>query len=207
MSKLLDKEKKDRKQNIAKSSITIRKPSKPKKVLKGNKGNKMDSFENFDANSTLTKTDSPGADVDADLKTLILSIKRTQCTKQDMKLLTDSVNSKLVEIDSKVSAQDGKIDSMNQRLTKCEMQAASAQYHMELEKQRSLKNNLSIFGVGRSDGENLVQIVLSVFNKIGCVVAENQIVNCYRINGNNNNIIIAKLNDYELKQSQRNRSK
>lgn len=63
-----------------------------------------------------------------------------------------------------------------------------------------MKNNLSIFGVIRNDDENLLEIVLSIFKKIGCTVAAKQVAGCYRIKGNNNNIIIVKMNDYDLKQ-------
>lgn len=136
-----------------------------------------------------------------DLRSLLLSIQKSQCTKDDMKSFTDSVNSKLVQIETKVTSQDAKIEAMNHRLDKCENQAASAQYQLELEKQRTLKNNVSIFGVCRMDEENLYQIVSSIFKQIGCTVTEQQIVKCYRINGNANNIIVTTLSDYELKQS------
>lgn len=195
-SRVLREEKKERKKGVAKNSLAIKKTPKPKRILKPNKENRMNSNDSLsDANSSDL---SPG--VDADLRTLILSIKKTQCTKHDMKLFMDTVNSKLVAIESKVSSQDDKIETINKRLDKCESQAASAQYQLELEKQRLLKNNVSIFGVGRSDGENLMGIALALFNKIGCAVADNQVVNCYRINGKSNNIIIVKLADYELKQ-------
>lgn len=185
------KEGKQRIARVSKNSFAIKKSQTPekKKNLKMPKEAGEETIDVLD--------DSGEGD---DLRSLILSIKKTQCTKYDMQLFTESVNSKLVEIESKVTSQDAKIESMNHRLDKCENQAASAQHQMELEKQRSLKNNVSIFGVGRTDGENLMQIVLKVFNKMGCDVADNQVINCYRINGNNNNIIIAKLSDYELKQ-------
>lgn len=193
MSKILE-EKKERKKRILKQSITIKK-HRNSSLLKANKESDMDSSTD---ETKLNDVTSP--DANADLRTLILSIKKTQCTKNDMKLLTDTVNSKLVKIESKITTQDGKIDAMNQRLNECEKQAASAQYHNELEKQRSLKTNLSIFGVDRVDGENLTQIAMSIFSKIDCQVDGNQILNCYRINGNSNNIIIVKLSDFELKQ-------
>lgn len=196
LSKVLREERKERKHRIAKTSHAIKKSpkKKAKKVVKANKENTM----------TTTPPDENSSDNslgdDADLRTLMLSIKKTQCTKHDMKLFTDSVNSKLVEIKSKVSSQDVKIDSLNKRLDLCESQAASAQYHIQLDKQRSLKNNVSIFGIGSTEGENLLQIVVSVFNKIGCAVANELITNCYRIKGNSNNIIVVTLADYDLKQ-------
>lgn len=147
------------------------------------------------------KTMSTPEEANKELRSLLMSIQQTQCTKDDMKNFTDSVNSKLVNIETKVTSQDAKIESMNHRLEKCENQAASAHYQLELEKQRSLKNNVSIFGVCQKDGENLVQIVSSIFAKIGCPATEQQIANCYRLNGNGNNIIVAKLCDYELKQN------
>lgn len=196
MSKISREEKKERKKRVASESHAIKKAPKPKRILKVNKENVMSESDFL----SVSDTSGNSAGGDADIRTLILSIKKAQCTKHDMKLFTDSVNNKLVAIESKVTSQDNKIESMNKRLSKCESQAVSAQYQTELEKQRLLKNNVSIFGIGRSDGENLLQIAITVFNKIGCAVADNQIANCYRINGNNVNIIIVKLTDYELKQ-------
>lgn len=149
------------------------------------------SSDEFDAE------DSP--DKDADIRTLLLSLKRSQCTKNDMKLLTDSVNSKLVQIDAKISKHDGSIAKIDERLWKCEKIAASAQHNIELEKQRSIKNNVSIFGIPSIEGENLQKIVLSLFEKTGCEVAENQVVNRFRIKTKGKGIIIVKLCDYDVK--------
>lgn len=193
MSTVLREEKKERNKRVANGSHAIKKTPKPKRILKTSKPN-----ANRLVMATSSSENSPGAD--ADLRTLILSLKKSQCTKNDMKLFTESINSKLVEIESKVSSHDTKIDSMNKRLDLCEKQAASAEYQIQLDKQRLLKNNVSIFGIGRTEGENLLQIVVSLLNKIGCAVAEKQIVNCYRIKGNSNNIIVITLADYELKQ-------
>lgn len=44
-------------------------------------------------------------------------------------------------------------------------------------------------------------VSLSIFDKIGCAVTEQQVVDCYRLNGKGNNIIVVKLSDYELKQN------
>lgn len=165
---------------VADSSIIIKKKRGPKK-------------------KETIKMSGTDSDDSADLRSLLLQIKQDQCTKTDMESFTNSVNSKLSSIEAKITSHDDKIESMNTRLQKCESQAVSAQYQLELEKQRQLKNNLSIFGVVRMDGENLKQIISSMFGKIGCAVEDHQIITCYRINGNGNNIIIVKLSDYELK--------
>lgn len=175
----VDKTKPKRVPRLADKSIAIQKTPKNKTLKK-----KMSQPEKSDSN--------------AELRLLLLSIQQTQCTKDDMKSFTDSVNTKLVDIEAKVSSQDGKIDAMNHRLEKCENQAASAHYQLELEKQRLLKNNLSIFGVSRKEGENLQHIVSSIFDKIGCAVTERL---CCRLNGNGSNIIVVKLGDYDLKQN------
>lgn len=175
----VDKAKLIRVSRVADKSIAIQKTPKSKSLKK-----KMSHKEKAD-----------------ELLAMLTSIQQTQCTKDDMKTFTESVNSKLIGIEEKVSSQDVKIEAMNNRLAKCENQAASAQFQLELEKQRSLKNNVSIFGVGRNDGENLPQIVSSIFDKIGCAVTDGQVVNCYRLNGNGNNIIVVKLSDYEVKQN------
>lgn len=133
-----------------------------------------------------------------DLRALLLSIKESQCTKDDMKLLTKSVNKKLNEMDVKLTAHDTKIETMNKRLDTFESEAASARYQSECDKQRTLKNNISIFGIERKEKEDLLQIVLNICEKIGCKIEKSQVVNHYRIN--NTNIIIVQLCDFELKQ-------
>lgn len=168
---------------VADKSIIIKKKGRPRK------------------NTIEMSIDTDSSNSNADLRVLLLEIQKSQCTKTYMELFTDSVNSKLTSIEAKISSHDDKIGAMNKRLEQCESQAASAHYQLELEKQRQLKNNLSIFGVCRADGENLKQIVSSIFGKIGCAVEDHQIISCYRINSNANNIIIVKLNDYELKQN------
>lgn len=183
------REKSNRVPRVAVNSINIKKEKKKGEKKRGRK--KAGEMSNTGGSS----------DDNADLRALLLQIQQTQCTKTDMETFTDSVKSKLSSIEAKITSHDEKIEVMNTRLVKCENQAASAQYQLELEKQRQLKNNLSIFGVCRSDSENLKQIVSSIFGKIGCAAEDHQIISCYRINGNGNNIIIAKLSDYELKQN------
>lgn len=179
-----DKEKTVRVPRVAKESLAIKKTRQPSKK-------KLTNMTDINADSM---TDN------SDLRSLLLSIRETQCTKSDMEKFTDTVNSKLVSIETKVSSQDAKIESFNHRLEKCENQAASAQYQLEIEKQRSLKNNVSIFGVSNTDDDKMNETVSAIFKKIGCAVDGNQIGSCYKIKGNSNNIIIVKLNDYELKR-------
>lgn len=191
MQKVSREEKKVRKNNVASSSIVIKKTPKPKRNLKRNKMTEANRVLNISSDSQ---------DENADLRTLILSIKKSQCTKADMQTFTESMNSKLVDIESKVSSQDSKIESMDKRLSACEGQAASAEFQSQLDKQRTLKNNISIFGIIPTEGEKLKQIAVSVFSKIGCAVADEQIVDCYRINGSSNGIVIVKLTDFDVKQ-------
>lgn len=195
-----NKKKRGRKPNttgLSDKSVTIKK--KPKRKTKGSQKMNASNSDASDTMESVVLSDPDESPKSADLRALLLSIKKSQCTKKDMKLYTETINSKLVDIESKISKHDDSIALVNKRLEKCENQAATAQFGMELEKQRSLKNNISVFGIGHKEGENLQQIILSLFQKIGCNVNEKQISSCYRLSGKGKGIIIVKLSDYELK--------
>lgn len=134
-----------------------------------------------------------------ELMALLRSIKEEQCTKSDLKVFTDCVNKKLEVMEKKIIAQGKSIINIDKRVSAAENIAASAQYQIELEKQRAIKNNVSIFGIPSTAGEELIKIVTNTLNKTGCNVANDQILSCYRIKGNANHIIVVKLADFDLK--------
>lgn len=145
------------------------------------------------------------------LKVLLLSIQERQCTKDDLQAFTSNVNQRMDNIEIKVNQRINNIENNQEksnekisiicsRMEKCEDITNAALYQSELDKQRSLKNNVCIFGIHKTNEENLIQIVIKAFSKINCAISPRQIVSCYRIRGNINNIIVVKLSDYELKQ-------
>lgn len=76
--------------------------------------------------------------------------------------------------------------------------ASTVDYKTELNRQKLLKNNVTIHGIPATEQENVLQLVRAVFQAIGVNVAERNIFNYYRMKGNNK-IILVKLRDHETK--------
>lgn len=133
-----------------------------------------------------------------DMKKLLMNIHKNQCTKTDMQSFVSKVEYRLDNIDVKIAGQEKNIVALKERLDKCEGSADSVIYRVELDKQRQIKNNLSIFGIPFVDGERLGDMVSLVFDKIECNMC--QFTDCYRVKGNAKGIIIVKLTDFDAKQ-------
>lgn len=97
--------------------------------------------------------------------TLLKDIKQSHCTKDDFKTFSKQMNNRL---DGVITAQDENISTLVKRMDDCEKATASAQYQLELDKQRQLKNNISIIGIPNTNGEKLVNMVLKLLSKVGC---------------------------------------
>lgn len=136
-----------------------------------------------------------------EMKNMLQKILQNQCTKTDLKSFSENVSACFDGIDERLASQEDNITKITKRLDECENVTVNTAYQLELEKQRALKNNISLFGIPKNNNENLIQIVVTMLqSKIGCAVATQIIKDCYRIKGNGNHIIIAKLSDFDLKQ-------
>lgn len=131
---------------------------------------------------------------------LLREIKQSQCTKDDMSTFATGVSTRLASVEDRIVAQDDNMSLMAKRIDECEKATAATQYQLELDKQRQLKNNITLFGVPSAKDENITEIILNVLAKIDCKTAATKIIDCYRIKGNSNQIIVIKLKDFELKQ-------
>lgn len=135
-----------------------------------------------------------------ELYALLSDIKQSQCTKEDFKSFALNVNNRISSIEERITTNDDNLASFSKRMDDCEKANAATQYQLELDKQRHLRNNISIFGIPKNNEENLVEIVLKVLQKFEANVQVNKIADCYRIKGNINHIIVVKLNNFDLKQ-------
>lgn len=131
---------------------------------------------------------------------MLKQLIQSQCTKDDFKSFSAQVSSRLDGVDNRIATQDNNISTLVKRMDDCEKATASAHYQLELDKQRQLKNNISIIGIPKTNGEKLVDMVLKLLSKVGCQLTTANVMNCYRIKGNGNHIIIVKFSDFEIKQ-------
>lgn len=143
--------------------------------------------------------DANMVDAQLELKTIMLDMQAKQVTKDDMAGYSESINKQFQHVTEKIEEHSDQISLLNKRMDECEKSAASAQYNVEVNKQKLLRNNISIFGLPHSENENLGQVVQSVLEAIGCGDLINAVSELYRLKGNSNKIIMARLYDHDAK--------
>lgn len=176
----------------------------------------MDNKSSEDADKTLVeihsdseaeKSQSPLDDVtlanksspsNTDLMAVLQSMQKQQCTKADLSKLEEAMTNKIDIVKSEAAANKGNIDRLAKRLDKLEHAAITTSYNNELQKQRLLKNNLTIMGIPSFAKESVIQTAMNVFKALNCKVSKNDIASAYRTKGKTP-IIVVKLSNYEDK--------
>lgn len=138
-------------------------------------------------------------------KNIKTSSKKKQTLARKMNGLT--LGNKSADASSTISLVSTKTSSsastsLNKEQAKNSQQmdskASTADYKIELNRQKMLKNNVTIHGIPAMEQENVLQLVRAVFQAVGVNVAERNIFNYYRMKGNNKTILV-KLRDHETK--------
>lgn len=136
------------------------------------------------------------------------SSEKKQTLARKMNGLT--IGNKSADVSSTISLASTKTSSsastsLNKEQAKNSQQmdskASASDYKTELNRQKLLKNNVTIHGIPATDSTkqgNVLQLVRAVFQAIGVNVAEKNIFNYYRMKGNNKTILV-KLRDHETK--------
>lgn len=101
----------------------------------------------------------------------------------------------LQNIATEVTTQSSQLNAMQQRLDQLETTSTDRNYEYELEKQRHLKNNITIMGILAKDNKDLKKMVLNVFACVGVKVSPSSLLSVYRRSG----MVVAKLCNYEDK--------
>lgn len=186
------------------------------------KTNELDEDDLLKSDSESVKSTNSTYSANEEVMKLLLDIKRDQCTKKDLDELNTNIDNKFKLVNSQLNKHTKQIDKLNSRLATVERgdhnpdiiqsisarldvfenKALSTQHDMELNKQKLLRNNLSIMGIPFSEGEDLKNIAITIFKKLDCTPTNNTIDSCYRINGKGqtSNLFIVKLTDYDFKQ-------
>lgn len=132
---------------------------------------------------------------------LLMDLKKNQFTKQDSQSLQKSFEDKFAAVGSELKAHNSRFVDIEERLSQFERGMASASYERELQKQQQLKQNISIFGCPKLDGENVKSTALQVFKAFGCDFNVNDFAAVYRTDGKSPKFssIIVKFNDFNKK--------
>lgn len=151
-------------------------------------------------NNELNKDDITSNPSLTEMNALLHTILKNQCTKDDFKDFSINVNHRLGCIEERLEGNDDKMMNMVKRMVDCEESTASIKYQMEFDRQRQLKENITVHGIPSTNNENLNELISKLLSKIDCEASASKIATSYRIRGNNINIIVVKLADFETKQ-------
>lgn len=107
-------------------------------------------------------------------------------------------NTKFDDVKKELNKNSAQIKSLNDKIISCETLANSVNYSFEMQKQKMLRNNISIFGLPHNEGENLSEIVDSVCKAIQIEVMPTDMQACYRVKGKFK-IVVVKFVSFETK--------
>lgn len=102
-----------------------------------------------------------------------------------------------------LKAHGGRFVEIEDRIAQFETKLASAAYDRELVKQQALKNNISIFGCPKLDGEMTSEVALAIFKAFGNEFSHSDFDAVYRTEGKRPSFssIIVKFVNFEKKLS------
>lgn len=124
--------------------------------------------------------------------------KTLESTNNKLSEYISSSNKKFENVTSELNKNSSQIKQLNDKIKSCETLANSVNYAFELQKQKALKNNISIYGLPCSDNENLMEIVCKVFGQLNIEVMSTDIQTCYRVKGKFK-IVVVKCVDFGVK--------
>lgn len=119
--------------------------------------------------------------------------KQGDDTKNELK----SVTGRISKIDVKVGENSGKIAAVEKSIAKMKKDLDSTRFSHEINKQSSLRENVVIFGMPKTQGEDIIKTAILVFKAFGCSFEASSFRACYRTRAANT--IIVKFADFQLK--------
>lgn len=154
----------------------------------------------------------PKAVANANLNEMLLSIKNdTSATrkdilstrselKMDIKKLAARTDTRIDALDSQLAKANGDIKTIFAKLKDVEKKSHTTMGNVELQKQMQLRNNITIFNVPPTEGENLYDIICAILEILGLQKLQlNELVGAKRVSSSRSHLIIATLRDYETK--------
>lgn len=109
--------------------------------------------------------------------------KQNEGTNSQMVSMKKEFDSKFVAIDDELESNKKSLNAISNKLKVMENKVDAATYDKELGKQQQIKNNISIFGFPKVDGEDIVNVAICVFKAFGCKFDVSDFSGVYRTNG------------------------
>lgn len=101
-------------------------------------------------------------------------------TRKDLDAHIVKTDERFSEVIDGLAKHDGDMDALFARIKKCEVTASISSYEGELQKQKSLKNSISIAGIPATETENLDVCFAAILRAIGLRTADYPISSIYR---------------------------
>lgn len=101
-----------------------------------------------------------------EMNELLQKILATQCTKDDFKEFSANVNHRLSNIEERIESNYEKLPVVTKRMDICEQMTTQVHYQLELDKQRQLKDNISLHGIPYTNGEDRAAVFSKNFQKL-----------------------------------------
>lgn len=170
------------------------------------KGPKTNNGKNTNGKSMNINCGSSEADDSkhCELLSLLTDIRQqNSSTNLELSTLQKAMTGKFVAIDEELQSNRKSVDIIATKLTAMESRIDAVTHDKELAKQQQLKNNNSIFGFPKVDGEEVTKIAIRIFGAFGCNFVDADFNAVYRSIGKSAvmSTIIVKFNDFNKKLS------
>lgn len=172
--------------------------------VKKNKG-KMPNYRGLPINKDkkVKKVNNGSGDVsNRDLMDYLVQLKASseEASKQ-LDLYKDNNDIRVSKIERQTTTTNSKVNHLSKKYAKLEETTRTLVFANEKDKQHRLKQNITISGIEPTTEENLEVMVKEICNSFGVVLADEDIVDIYRIYSSKNSIIIVKLSNMAIKSS------
>lgn len=147
--------------------------------------------------TTKQRTTSSGQRSSEQHLELVTILQQIQKQGDDTKTELKAVTGKISKIDGKVGENSGKIAAVEKSLAKMKKELDSTRFNHEITKQSALRENVVIFGVPNTQGEDVNKTAILVFKAFGCSFDVSSFRAVYRTRAANT--IIVKFADFQLK--------
>lgn len=136
----------------------------------------------------LLKNDEPS---NGDLMNVLINIqKETSGTNKKLESYISSTDKKLDDVNKTIAKNNTEISTLAKKVKSCEDLTVAVNFSYELQKQKNLKNNISISGVPITDEENLTNIIDAIFAFYKVEISKSELQSVYRVKGSRNLIIV-----------------
>lgn len=119
--------------------------------------------------------------------------------RKDLDTHVAKTEEKFNEIAECMEKTKSDIETLFSRVRKCEVGSTVSSYDVELQKQKSLKNNISIAGIPTYDGENLNEIFNSILQILEFRQTDVRTTSIYRVHDSRSHLIVVRLESFESK--------